>query len=84
MVGVSSNNWAEARHRFDRDVMPSLKTRGEDIGKAARADDADAKAVMHYYTLLHRSWDPVTADRLRTVLDRWLAAHPVAPPNPGA
>lgn len=69
--------WETARIDFESNVLPRLKAEGQRIGAVARAGQAIAGRVIELYTLLHRSFDPVTLILLKDALKDYDAAPPV-------
>jgi len=61
--------WQSARDDFDLNVLPLLEKHGKSIGEAARAGDEHAKRVVELYTMLHKSFDPMTLELLKQQLD---------------
>jgi len=65
--------WDSARDHFEHSVLPRLRMHGSGIGAAARSGDEAAAEVVRRYTLLSRSFDPVTAHLLEEALDAFLS-----------
>lgn len=68
--------WSNAAAEFNRNVLPRLRRWGKEIGNQFRAGSPEAKAVVHYYSMLHRSFDPVTALLVEQSLDAWEKTQP--------
>lgn len=65
--------WAGAREHFASVVLPRLKEVGERSGKAAVAGNEAARLVIEKYTLLQRSFDPLTLILLEEALTKYEA-----------
>lgn len=68
--------WESARERFDCVVLSVLQEHGKEIGAKALNDKACAD-VIHYYKMLHRSFDPMTLVLLEKSMSQ--AGYPPQP-----
>lgn len=68
-------NWAGDRDHFNQYILPRLKVRGPEIGKASDRGDMTATLIIRYHLALQRKYDPVTAVALEEVLLRWEEAN---------
>ncbi len=62
------NPWQSAREDFRLNVLPELERKGHAIGQSARAGDQKAARVIELYTMLHRSFDPMTLELLKDAM----------------
>lgn len=60
--------WQSARDDFQVNVLPALERRGKSIGQQARNGDTRAARVIELYTMLHRSFDPMTLQLLKDAM----------------
>lgn len=60
----SVHPWQPSVDEFKANTLPILEKHGKSIGKAASNGDQKAKEVIRVYTMLHRSFDPMTYLRL--------------------
>jgi hypothetical protein len=66
MLGISPENpWQSARDDFQLNVLPKLERDGKAIGQLARGGDKVAARVIELYSMLHRSFDPMTLELLK-------------------
>ena len=63
------NPWGSAHERFETIVLPRLKREGRAIGERAANGDKNAAEVVRLYSMLHRSFDPMTLHLLEQALD---------------
>lgn len=68
MIDSNERPWGSAREDFDINVLPELERLGKSIGEAARKGDEKSKRVIELYTMLHRSFDPMTLELLKDAL----------------
>jgi hypothetical protein len=77
MFGSSPENpWQSARDDFQLNVLPKLERDGKAIGQQARGGDKVAARVIELYTMLHRSFDPMTLTLLKEALGELAKAAP--------
>lgn len=82
MFGTHTEHpWQSARDDFDKNVLPVLEKHGKAIGAAANNGDAKAKLVIERYTLLHRSFDPMTLTLLKKAMQDLDGDAKLAPDN---
>lgn len=75
---ASDHPWQSARDKFDDELFPKLQSIGKQIGADAANGNVSAKEVMDAYSLLHRSFDPMTALRLEKALEVYEACEDVS------
>lgn len=66
------NKWSDSKDKFHNFILPKLKNHGKEIGELAKSGNSSAKLVMEYYSMLHRSFDPMTLILLEENLDNVL------------
>ena len=71
MNETQEHPWQPARDRFESEVLPKLERIGKEIGKKASEGNEAAKEVMEKYTMLHRSFDPITLMLLEEALEKY-------------
>ena len=64
------NAWESARGEFAEWLLV-FEPKGRQIGDQARAGDPLAKEVVRLYTMLSRSFDPMTFILLKTAFSEW-------------
>lgn len=70
----AAHPWKSAVDEFENDVLPLLKEHGKDIGRRSRTGDETCQRIIGHYSLLQRSFDPMTLVFLRDDLDKYIAA----------
>lgn len=65
-------SWLDDRREFDTKTLPMLKEHGMDIGRDAQEGCTISQAVIKYYSMLRRSFDPVTHLFLKEQLNLWI------------
>lgn len=63
--------WASAHDDFKENVQPTLMRLGRHIGASAGQGDACAARIVELYTMLHRSFDPMTLALLKDQIKEW-------------
>lgn len=71
---MDDHPWESARIDFEMNVVPQLRAEGASIGDAARNGNQKAVRVIEVYTMLHRSFDPVTLLLLKEALVEYRAS----------
>jgi hypothetical protein len=51
--------------------MPKLKSIGKQIGEQSRQNDIKAQNIVSLYSMLTKSFDPITLMRLEEALEKW-------------
>lgn len=70
MKQIDENHpWYPATIDFEHNVLPFLQARGKQIG--AQKGHCAADKIIDYYTMLHRSFDPVTLELLKQSIEEW-------------
>lgn len=68
---MEDDAWQPAINELNEQIKPVLIREGKAIGEAAAACNADATKVIEYYTMLCRSFDPMTLELLKSSLDSY-------------
>ena len=66
--------WAPARQEFEDSLLPKLRLIGMEIGRQS-ATNPLAKEVIRLYTMLHRSFDPMTFIQLKKAVEKYEGEH---------
>jgi hypothetical protein len=64
-------SWQQEFNRFESQILPKLKNMGLEIGEAARSGNDAASEVIKLYSMLKRSFDPITLIRLEESLNKY-------------
>lgn len=67
----SDHPWSTARWEFDNRVIPILEKHGREIGENAKAGNEDAKEIVKWYTMLYKSFDPMSFEFLKRALQKY-------------
>ena len=62
-------SWERDLEYFEDSTLPILNERGKNIGVKALEGNGDAKQIIKYYGMLHRSFDPMTHLLLREAME---------------
>lgn len=73
MNDIQEHPWQSARDKFDVEVMPKLQRIGKQIGADASSGNVKAQEVIRIYSMLHRSFDPLTLILLEKALEAYEA-----------
>jgi hypothetical protein len=68
---MEDDAWQPAINDLNLNVVPILIQEGKAIGDAARAGNVNATQIIDYYTMLSRSFDPMTFELLKEALKRY-------------
>lgn len=63
--------WLESCDRFHKNVMPELESLGREIGLSAQLGNHHAQEIIRCYSLLRRSFDPMTLILLENSLTNY-------------
>lgn len=67
---TEAHPWTSAVSEFEGSILPRLRKDGKVIGDKAAAGDKDAMEVIRLYTMLRRSFDPVTMILLKDAIGK--------------
>lgn len=67
---MSAHPWQVAMDQFNTETLPVLTRLGLKIGTDK---GEDAQRIQRFYGMLHRSFDPLTYEMLRSALATWMA-----------
>jgi hypothetical protein len=68
---MEDDAWQPAIDELNRHIIPILMREGKAIGDASREGNVDATQVIDYYTMLSRSFDPMTFELMKAALERY-------------
>jgi hypothetical protein len=68
---MEEDGWQSAINDLNHNVVPILMQEGKAIGDAAREGNVNATQIIDYYTMLSRSFDPMTFELLKEALKRY-------------
>lgn len=71
---IAEDQWADARLELKTTVLPWLEAHGKEVGEAASRGDAKATEVIVRYTMLRRSFDPMTLVLLKEAIESYRCA----------
>lgn len=69
IIDNHTDSWSSARDDFQHNTLPKLRAIGKQIGKSASSGNATAKGVIAYYSMLHKSFDPMTLIFLQKAIE---------------
>lgn len=69
---MANSSWSDAYNEFMTSIMPQLEEHGKAIGASAQAGNLIAVKLLKHYRMLHRSFDPMTAQLVTEALQEWL------------
>ena len=75
LIEDNAHPWQEAYDDFTHRVKPILVREGKAIGDASRAGNAEATKIIDYYTMLYKSFDPMTFMLLSESLEKYQEKH---------
>lgn len=67
----NDNNWQSARDEFENEILPKLEKIGKEIGLSAKNGNQNSKEIIKYYSMLYKSFDPMTMILLKERLDKY-------------
>ena len=70
-MNTENHPWQSSRVKFDSQILPKLKTIGQKIGNEARNGNPEAQRVVQLYSLLYKSFDPLTLIQLEEALSEY-------------
>ena len=68
-----NNSWQESANKFKTITIPILQKYGKQIGE--QTDDEDALNIVRYYSMLYKSYDPLTDIYLQKALENWMKKY---------
>jgi len=68
MLNNEIHPWVDCLADFKSRILPVLLNNGKLIGEKSVEGDENSKLIIKLYTLLHRSFDPVTASLIEEKL----------------
>lgn len=71
MFANEDHPWKSAHDHFKHEIMPKLEKIGKEIGKKAQEGDETAKKIISLYSMLYKSFDPLTMIQLEEKLKEY-------------